>query len=335
LQLSARVLKGLLLSGSLPKTLEPRVYDSLNRTLLAMLENAHFAAMPQSQKLPVLEEARGLVLEMGERFPNSRVTSEAMLRLAGVYIDALRRPKEAATLYDSLYRSPSASREQVQLARIGLGRAYVAAGDTAQARTLFTQMAHDGEFREGQGRAHYQLGLLDFMGGSYRTAQERLSSVAIDAPSADYTNDALDLALILAEQILGKADEAGLSHYGNALYHRATFDDAAMLRELEAVAANASGALAERSLLDLARHHRERGQIDMALASLGRLSSTAARYAAPGLELRADLLNDMGKPDEARALYERILVEYEGYVMMDAVREKIRALPAARPGDLP
>ena len=335
LQLSSRVLKGLLLSGNLPSTLEPRVYDSLSRTLLAILENAHFASMPQAQKLPVLEEARALVLEMGQRFPNSRVTSEAMLRLAAVYIDALRRPKEAATLYDSLYRSPNASREQVQLARIGLGRAYVAAGDTAQARTLFTEMAHDGDFREGQGRAHYQLGLLDFMGGSYTTAQERLSSVAIDAPTADYTNDALDLALILAEQILGEADQSGLAHYGNALYHRATFDDAAMLRELEQVASTASGALAERSLLDMARHHREQGQVDAALTALGRLDAGSDRYAAPGLELRADLLNDTGKSDEARALYERILVEFDGYVMMDAIRDKIRALPATPAGDLP
>lgn len=326
LKLSSRVLKGLLLTGNLPRTLEPRVYDTMNRTLMAILENQTFANMSEAEKLPVLEEARSSVLEMSDRMPNSRVTSEALLRLGNVYIDVLHRPAEATTLFDRLYRSPSASREQLQLARVGLGRSYVASGDTAQARAIFTAMGHDRDFREGQGRAHYQLGLLDFMGGHYTTAQERLSSVALDEASADYTNDSLDLALILAEQVLSGSDEEGLAHYGRALYYRATRADEEMRRELEAAAEKGEGALGERSLLDLARHHQQYGRHSAALATLARMDGRSNRYAAPALELRGDLLRAAGQPAQARALYERILVEYEDYVMMDAVRDKIRAL---------
>jgi predicted negative regulator of RcsB-dependent stress response len=101
------------------------------------------------------------------------------------------------------------------------------------------------------------------------------------------------------------------------------------------VASTASGALAERSLLDMARHQREKGSLDVAMATLNRLGTSSNRYAPHGLELRADLLSDQGKVEEARKLYERILVEFESYVMMDGVRDKLRSLPATKPGDLP
>lgn len=339
LQLSARVLEGLLISGNLPNTLEPRVYDTLNRTLLAMLDNRYFSVLTEEEQLAVLDEARSAILDMGERFPNNRVTSSALLRLANVYVESLHRPQDAIDLYQRLSMSPNAPREQLQLARVGLGRSYIAAGDTARSRELFTEMGKDRDFAEGQGRAHYHLGLLDFMGGHFETAQQRLSSVALDAPTADYTNDALDLSLLLAEQLLSPSggDAEALTHYGQALYYRATFAHADMRRSLQEAAGSSSLSLQQRSRLDLARHYQLRGQTPLAVAELETLEKTGAgRYSTQALELRGDLLVDQGQWDEARRVYESIVLEHESYVLIDGVREKLRALPTEdEMGDLP
>jgi tetratricopeptide (TPR) repeat protein len=339
LQLSARVLQGVLISGNLPRSMETRVYETLNRTLLAMLENPHFTVLPPDERGEMLDEARLAIVEMGERYPNNAVTASALLRLANIYVEALHRPKDAIELYQRLYMSPNAPNEQLQMARVGLGRSYIAAGDTTRARELFTDMGKDRSFSEGQGRAHYHLGLLDFMGGNFETAQQRLSSVALEAPTAEYTNDALDLALLLAEQLLssGGGDAAGLERYGRALYYRAVYDVERMREELQELSQSGNASLAQRSLLDLARHYRGEFRPELALAQLERLDQLGGgRYDGESLELRGDLLTDLGRDVEAQGIYERILLEHESYVMIDGVREKIRALKNKKTaGDLP
>jgi len=340
LQLSARVLRGLLTHEALPGSLAPRIYDALSRTLLAILSNRAFEGLSGEERLAVLEESRRSVISMHRRFPTHQLTASALLRLAGIYVDSLHRAEEAIDLYRRLQMDPNAPRDQVRLARVGLGRAYVAAGDTAAARELFTDMGRDRSFEEGQARAHYHLGLLDFMGGHFQTAQERFSSVALDAPTAEFTNDSLDLAMLLAEQrMTGAPDEAGLSRYGRALYHRATFQPDSLEVELRALTGSDTAGLSQRAHLDLARHYRDAGRPTDALRVLEDLvrNSAFSRYAAAGLDLKGELLEERGDVVGAREAYTAVLLEHENYVYIDSVRDKLRQLPgdAEAEGDLP
>lgn len=341
LRLSARVLQGLLYDQGLPQSLEPRAYDTLNRTLLAILENEHFATLPPAEHLEVLEEARKTIVEMGDRFPNSRLTAAALLRLGAIYVDTLHRPEDAIELYQLLQMSPNAPREQVHLARVGLGRAYIASGDTVSGRALFTAMGKDPGFRNGQGRAHYYLGTLDFMAGEFKTAQDRLASVALDAPTAEYTNDALDLALILAEQNLSPdPDVPALRNYGRALYFRATFEPDSLMAELTRVSESRPSTLRDRARLDMARLLIEGGDDTAALIQLSAIAeqSPGGRYTAPALDLKGEVLLRQGDEAGARVAFETILVEHEDYVFADGVRDKMRTLHSDEDedqGDLP
>lgn len=336
LQLSARVLRGLLAYDALPGSLAPRIYDALSRTLLAILSNRAFEDLAGEERLAVLEESRRSVIGMHRRFPTHQLTASALLRLAGIYVDSLHRAEEAIDLYRRLQMDPNAPRDQVRLARVGLGRAFVAAGDTASARELFTEMGKDRSFEEGQARAHYHLGLLDFMGGHFQTAQERLSSVALDAPTAEFTNDSLDMAMLLAEQrMTGQPDEVGLSRYGRALYHRATFQADSLETELRALTRSQAAGLSQRAHLDLARHYREEGRPDEALQVLDDLirNSAFSRHAASGLELKGDLLEQAGDLAGAREAYTAVVLEHETYVHIDSVRDKLRRLPGDEDGE--
>ena len=340
LRLSQKILEGLLQGNRLPKSLQARAYDALNRSWLALLENPTFEELPLKQQEEALSGAKATILEMARRFPHDQQITASLLRLARAYVDLLHQPEDAIKLYRRIQVDPNASEVEIHTARAGLGRAFMAAGDTTRARRLFEQMGSDMSFVEGQGRAHYHLGQLDFMGGRFEQAKDRLSVVAFESPSADYTNDALDLALLLSEELMGDNDEASLSHYGRALFFRIAAREDSLLLELEKVTRGNSPVLRARARYELAvddfDHHRDKDasrQISRFLKE-----DSESRQLPAVLELQGDLFLREGREEAALASYDRLLMNHEDYIFLNRVRDKIRALRpegSHRKGELP
>lgn len=341
LQLSQRLLQGLLSGDRLPEGLQPRAYDALNRTWLSLLANPAFAGLPREEQAEVLSGARNTLLAMAERFTEDQHTTASLLRLARAYVEVLHRPQEAIPLFERIQMNPNAGVAEVQLARVGLGQAYMAAGDTLAARELFTRMGGDTDFTEGQGRAHYHLGQLDFMGGEFESAKRRLSAVAFEAPSASYTNDALDLALLLGEEMMAGPDEEALRLYGRALYHQTVGDEETRVTELQELAASSSLNLRARARYELAVYWSHAGDDAAALREIERMltDDLGTRQIAAALELQGDIHARHGRDNAALASWERLLSDHEDYIFLDEVRDKIRALrkglPAEPEGELP
>jgi tetratricopeptide (TPR) repeat protein len=342
LRLSVRITRGLLGNETLPRSLEPRAHDTLVRSLLGVLDNQAFAGLGDEERGVWLEESRHAVLEMNTRFPGNRLAAAATLRLAEVYTDALGESEKAIELFDAIAEDPSSSSENILIARLGLARAYVVAGDTLRARQDLMRIGADKSSPAGQSRAHYHLGLLDFMGGEFAEAEDRFKAVALRAPRADYTNDALDLAILIAEEQLGGApDEEGLRLYGVMLYMRATHQREAMATALIEIAERDPSPVRDRSRINLAKMYRGRGEPERALVWLDRLveDSPESRTIAEVLDLRADLLMDLDRPAQASEAWERILLEHENYVMIDRVRDRLADLQrdeeGPREGEVP
>lgn len=329
LRLSVRISRGLLGNETLPGSLEPRAYDTLVRSLLGVLDSEGFARLDLAERELWLDESRLAVLEMNERYPGNSMAAAATLRLAEVYTDALGDPQKAIELFDAIARSSSASAEDVLSARLGLARAYVVAGDTLQARADFERLGRDSTQPQGQNRAQYHLGLLDFMGGEFDEAEDRLKAVALRAPRETYTNDALDLAILIAEEKFGGApDQDGLRQYGVMLYQRATHQTEAMVASLETLAERPASAVRDRSRLALATLYRDRRDFERALSWVDRVveESPRSRTVAEALDLRAAVLVELGRPGQASEALERILLEHEDYVMIDRVRDRLAEL---------
>jgi tetratricopeptide (TPR) repeat protein len=330
LRFSARIAQGLLDAGALPRSLQPRAWDTLTRTLMALLENPAFLRQDPQEQLLVLEQTRGAILTMQRSFAGNRLTASALLRLAELYSTSLHRPQRAIEIYGRIADDPGATLDNIKLARMGLAQSYVALGDTATARAMFDEIGADMSFVEGQGRAQYYLGQIDFMGGHFAMAEDRLKAVAAESPRADYANDALDLALILAEENMsGAANEEGLRHYGEMLYHRSVAQSARVRRDLRAITDGATETpLSARARYDLARLDFEEGDAESALESLTRLQerSPASRYLPAALEWKGEVYESLGRGDEAMKVYEELLVDHDEYVHLDRVRDRIREL---------
>jgi tetratricopeptide (TPR) repeat protein len=332
LGLSVRICRGLLGNETLPRSLEPRAHDTLVRSMIAVLDNRAFAELPSEERANWLEDSRLAVLEMNQRYPGNRMAEAATLRLAEVYTDGLGDADKAIELFDAVVEDPSASAENIALARIGLARAYVVGGDTLQARQAFERIGRDTQNPATQSRANYHLGLLDFMSGEFQEAEDRLKAVALKSPRASFTNDALDLAILIAEENFGGApDDEGLRTYGVMLYQRATHQREEMRATLVTIAEREMSPVRDRARLNLAEWHEARGETDVALYWIDRLVDDApmSRDVPRALDLRADLLIELGREGQARETLERILLDYEDYVMVDRVRDRLAELRVA------
>lgn len=340
LRLSQRILTGLLAEERLPKSLQPRAFDALTRTWIALLANSSFDELSKADQKEVLNGAKTTLLTMMERFPNDKHTTDSLLRLARAYVEYLHQPEDAIALYRRIQMNPNVNVDDMETARVGLGQAYMAAGDTTQARSLFETMGRDMNFIDGQGRAHFHLGQLDFMGGEFERAKNRLRAVAFEAPTASYTNDALDLALLLAEESMGDDDQAGLRRYGRALYFKMVGQNDSLLTQLKILSEKKSPVLRARARLDLAQYWSDAKENARALAQVDSLLSEEpeSRLAPRALELQGDLLERQGKSTQARAAYARLLQDFDDYIFIETVRDKIRAIDAAKTkekGNLP
>ena len=270
--------------------------------------------------------------------PTSQYLYSSQIRLAVYTRDVLREPAAAAGRLERMLLDLDLPTEGVALVRLTLGECYLAAGDTARGRTVLTRLGRDPDFREAAGHAHYHLARLDLAEGHFATARDRFAVVALDNPAAPYANDSLDLGLAIAEEMDNPSGgPVILQLYARCVYYDLVAAPELRLKALEDFVADAAGRLDPEDK----QHLLERGRFELALAYLaaGRREEALARLQEvvrehpdgryPGLALlrRARLLEEMGRPDEARSDLELLLAQYPDYLFIDDVRDELRDLP--------
>jgi len=177
----------------------------------------------------------------------------------------------------------------------------------------------------GQSRARYHLAELDLVEGRYDAAQDGFAALAEEAPEDRLANDCLDLALTLNEASMELGDALQIF----AKYHRAQLRQQPQQaqKELEAlVESHPESSLHPLALFELARLYDQADSTATALQSYEALVTRHPehRLAPRALEAMGDLqLQKLGLPDQAAAMYERILLEYPDDLFQDDVRQKL------------
>jgi tetratricopeptide (TPR) repeat protein len=273
-----------------------------------------------------------------ERYPQSPYLYSAQIRLARYTRDELHEPLRAAARLERLLTDLDLPLEGVALARLILGECYLAAGDTARGRLVLTRLGRDSEFREAAGHAHYHLARLDLAGGHYATARDRFATVALDNPAASYANDALELGLLIAEELDNPTGgPALLDLYAPTVLYELTAQPDSQRAALERFVAVAPSRvdleepqhLLEWARLELAELYRADGRTAAALEQLERivLDHPDGRFAPEALARQGEILRAAGDDQAARAVLERLLLQYPDYLFSDDVRAELKGLP--------
>ncbi len=280
-------------------------------------------------------ELLGLVRQV---HPTSEFLYSSQIKLAAYTRDVLGEPAVAARRLERLLLNLDLPSNGVALVRLTLGECYLAAGDTARGRIVLDNLGRDPQFRQAAGHAHYHLARLDLAQGHFATARDRFAVVAMDNPGAPYANDALDLGLAIAEEMDNPSGGPSiLDLYTGSVYFDLTAQPEARLVSLEGFVTQTAllvdleepQHLLERGRFELAILYLGAGRNDEALERLGQVigEHPNGRYPARALELRGRILQDAGRPEEARHAWERLLAQYPEYLFIDDVRDELRTLP--------
>ncbi len=270
--------------------------------------------------------------------PTSDRLYSSQIKLAVYTRDHLHDAAGAARRLEGMLLNPGLSNEGLALVRLTLGESYLAAGDTARGRLVLTRLGRDPDFRRAGGHAHYHLARLDLAEGHFATARDRFAVIALDNPGAAYANDALDLGLIIAEEMdnpTGGPDILAL--YAPAVYYDLTAQPDARVTAL-ADFLDVAGRrldltepqhLYEKALFELAVLYADNRRTAEALDLLKRvvLEHPDGRYPARALQLQGVLLRGGGRGTAARSAWEQLLAQYPNYLFIDDVRDYLRALP--------
>ncbi len=270
--------------------------------------------------------------------PASERLYSSQIKLAVYTRDRLHDSRGAARRLENMLLNLNLPTKGLALVRLTLGESYLAAGDTARGRVVLTQLGRDPDFRQAGGHAHYHLARLDLAEGHFGTARDRFAVIALDSPAASYANDALDLGLIIAEEMdnpTGGPDILAL--YAPAVYADLTAKPDDRVVALEGFLVEAGRRLDmtepqhlyEKVLFELATLYVANGRDAEALDLLLRvvLEHPEGRYPARALHLRGDILQGSGRGLAARTAWEQLLAQYPKYLFIDDVRDYLRALP--------
>ncbi|MBD3221467.1 tetratricopeptide repeat protein [bacterium] len=274
-----------------------------------------------------------------EGHPEAEQLYAAQIALANYTRDRLGDPLAAARRLETLVMDLDLPVEGVALARLALGECYLAARDTARARSVLTALGRDPDFREPAGHAHFLLARLDLAQGHVGSARDRFAAVALDNPAAPYANDALGMGLIIAEELQNPTGGPDLlMRYARSVWFAITDEPDSQRVALRRYLARAEQQvdletpqpLLERARLELAELARADGDLEAALAMLAEIveQQPDGRLAPRALALRAEILAEQrGDAPAARREYERLLAQYPDYLFAGEVRERLRALP--------
>ncbi len=172
----------------------------------------------------------------------------------------------------------------------------------------------------------YGLGKLNLLGGNYEEAVDILSTLAKESPGSDWSNDALEAA-ILVKEALAEGNE-GLDIYSSALSAsmRGGYIDAADLLGRLATLYPAS-VLAGRARYERSLNLEEAGMIDDAAAELEELAESYPldEFAPRALE-RLGVLRGDSDPRKAARFYAEFLERYPEDPFSGRVRSRYAAI---------
>jgi tetratricopeptide (TPR) repeat protein len=278
-------------------------------------------------ELPGVEEnaaLRKLLLAVREENPGSEWSTYALIEELRFLRERLRAGDEAEALLRAWFLEPGRARGlEVEAAlELELGESLMAAGRFEEAREHYGSIQSAGRSGGAVGWAAFRLAQLLVLDGDKMAAQDSLAAIAEAGPGGALANDALDLALLLAESATWPASVQAFLDGSFTLEYTGDREGAAA--RLLTFAMEFPDDLASPALLYRA------GQL-YRLALRGKLALEAwllladhhpDSFRAPqALEQAARLALRIGDADQARLLLERILLEHPDFPLRPGLRD--------------
>ncbi len=263
-------------------------------------------------------------------FPNHHHVPRVMAQMATLYQDVFRNREAAQSILEQLTLNHTNSPIGHQ-AQFDLGRLAIEEGDLNRATIIFERLSErsDGELLA---RSRFELALIQFYSGKFAQAQSILSNLR-EYTDKEIANDAIALHILLLENPQPDSVNQALLSYADALLLLRQHKANETLRITQDILEN----WGQHPIADDTRFLRAEslllaGLHEEAIMAFGEfpLIHPKSPFRDRSLFRYAEILETvLGDTERALQAYSDLLSQYPGSLLVNKVRERIRALREA------
>lgn len=270
--------------------------------------------------------------ELAQIIAQYGITTETLFALQKLaYLQAYRLnnlPAAEATLEQALKVQGISATNAAQL-KLELGDIYVLNNQPWEAVLIYEQVAKGYENKPVGSEARYRTARLSFYQGNFKYAKAQ-ADVLKASTSQLIANDALNLSLLISDNLQNKNDSLALMMYASAeMLEFLNKDDAALLKLDSIDAAFPGNSLTDDILLAQAKIFIKNNNFPTAASHLKELISkhTMSIWIDDAIYMLANLYEvKLVNLSEAKRLYQQLIAEYPGSMLSAEARKRYRNL---------
>lgn len=250
-------------------------------------------------------------------------------RLANLSAYYLNDSKEAENLLEKGLSLENISPQESGLLKLDLGDIYVLTNQPWDALLSYEQVAKQFENTPIGNEANYKAAKLSYFQGNFEYAKSQ-ADVLKAATSQLIANDALNLSLLISDNLLTTTDSLALKMYADADLLQYTGKNELALLKLDSISLVYPGnTLADDVLMTKSRIFVSMSRFADAVNMLRKLTGEFSEsvWADDALFMLGDLLeNKLGEKTEAKVIYQKLITDYPGSLFAAESRKRFRNL---------
>lgn len=279
----------------------------------------------EKEIIPLVATYQSILDEYG----TSVRTLFALKRMAVIQSQYLNHPQKAEDILETALKINGIPAQQVAEMKLELGDTYVLTGKPWEAILMYGQVAKDFEGQNISNEAQYRSAKLSFYQGNFTYAKSQADILKASTTQL-VANDALNLSLMLSDHLESREDTLALLMYAQAdlLRFRNLFP--AAMRKLDSITVTyPKNNLHDEILMAKSGICLKKREYTDAALLLQQLVANPQNdiWTDDALFTLAGLYeNELGKPEEAKALYQRLITDFPGSMYIAEARKHFRKL---------
>ncbi len=255
--------------------------------------------------------------------------SDAIRQLANLQAFYLNKPLDAKKLLEDLLLVRGLSANVIAQSKLDLGDVYILAGEEWEAALIYGQVEKQLANEPLGQEAKYRSAKLSYYQGEFDWAKAQLD-VLKSSTSQLMANDALNLSLLIGENTISATDTNALRNYARAdfLIFKSQFEPAIAI--LDSINLKyPKNSLSDDILMAKAKIYIKQNDLPQAIAQLQKIidSYSSDLWGDDAIFTLADIYETkLSDPDKAKALYEKIILDFPGSLFVIEARKRFRTL---------
>lgn len=268
-------------------------------------------------------------LSLLQEFGRNTNTAFAMRQLANLQAFYLKRPKDAEALLEELLKIPGLPNSIIGESKLELGDIYILTDEVWEAALIYGQVEKQFSNEPFGQDAKFRNAKLSYYQGDFLWAKAQLD-VLKGSTSQLIANDALNLSLLISDNLQSETDTNALKKYAYAdmLIFKNQPDQA--VSTLDSMDAKYPGhSLADDILMAKARIFLSKNELNTAIIQLQKISANYSfdLWGDDAVFMLAEIYETkLKQPEKAKQLYQKIITDYPGSLFVIEARKRFRNL---------